>query len=224
MLGNIERLEVVVRSFHLRPGDHRVAERKKNPLDLLEGLPQRMPRAKRANHARKREVFAFARQRRLSAAASIAARRDSSAASTCALSALSACPTARFSSGFAGLSQFSVMRVSTPDLRPSQAPRSSSHCAAFCFASSSARIDFAHRRTGEPLPRRRRRPVQRASSLSGRSSWDPSGWLRFRFCAQRCFGLFGELRNPAASFTAMSASILRSISTPAALSPCINWL
>ena len=65
VLGNIERLEVVVGSFHLRPGDHGVAERKKNPLDFLEGLPQRMPRAERADHAGKRKVFALARKRRL---------------------------------------------------------------------------------------------------------------------------------------------------------------
>ena len=65
VLGNVERLEVVVRSFHLRPGNHRVAERKKNPFDLLERLPQRMARAERANHARKGEIFALARERRL---------------------------------------------------------------------------------------------------------------------------------------------------------------
>jgi hypothetical protein len=65
VLGNIERLEVVVGSFHLRPGHHRVAERKKNPLDFLERLPQRMPRAERADDAGKREIFALARDRRL---------------------------------------------------------------------------------------------------------------------------------------------------------------
>ena len=65
VLGNIERLEVVVRRLHLRPGNHGVAERKKNPLDLLERLPQRVPRAERADDAGKREVFALARERRL---------------------------------------------------------------------------------------------------------------------------------------------------------------
>ena len=65
VLGNIERLEIVVRRFHLRPGNHGVAERKKNPLDFLERLPQRVPRAERPHHAGKREVFALARERRL---------------------------------------------------------------------------------------------------------------------------------------------------------------
>ena len=65
VLGNIERLEIVVGSFHLRPGNHGIAERKKNPFDLLKRLPQRVPRAERTHHAGKREVFAFALERRL---------------------------------------------------------------------------------------------------------------------------------------------------------------
>src|SRR5580704_15677602 len=65
VLGNIERLEIVVGSLHLRPGDHRIAERKKNPLDFLERLSQRVPRAERARDSRKRNVFALAGKRRL---------------------------------------------------------------------------------------------------------------------------------------------------------------
>src|SRR5260370_682309 len=50
-------------------------------------------------------------------------RRSSICASTWAGRSLSAAPTARLSSGEAGLSQLSVTSVRTPDLRPSQASR-----------------------------------------------------------------------------------------------------
>ena len=65
VLGDIERLKVVVRSFHLRPCDHRVAKREKNPLDLLERLAQRVPGADRPHHPRQGKIFALARKRRL---------------------------------------------------------------------------------------------------------------------------------------------------------------
>src|ERR1700724_1284759 len=65
VLGNVERLKIVVRSFHLRPGDHAVTEGEKNSLDLLEGLAQRMPRAKWPQHSRERKIFALAGKRRL---------------------------------------------------------------------------------------------------------------------------------------------------------------
>ncbi len=47
VLGDVERLEIVVRRLDLRPLHHRVAEREENPLDLLERLLQWMPRADR---------------------------------------------------------------------------------------------------------------------------------------------------------------------------------
>ncbi len=65
VLGNVKCLEVVVRSFHLRPGDDCVAERKENALDLLERLAQRMLRAERARYAWQRKIVALACERRL---------------------------------------------------------------------------------------------------------------------------------------------------------------
>src|SRR5882724_4665682 len=58
-----------------------------------------------------------------SAPDSMATRRDSICDSTWARSSFSEAPTARFSSGVPGFSQLSVICVSTPDLRPSQASR-----------------------------------------------------------------------------------------------------
>ena len=114
VLGNVERLEVVVRRLDFRPFDHRVAERKKNPLDFLERLPQQdaASRAGASRPARKDRS-----RSRASAAASAAASTAPAAirqgrASMCACSSLRACPTARFRFGWGRLSQFSVMRVS----------------------------------------------------------------------------------------------------------------
>src|SRR5260370_30954222 len=65
VLGNVERLEVVIRSFHLRSGHDRIAEREKTALDLVEGLAQRMPRAERARYAGERKILALACMRLL---------------------------------------------------------------------------------------------------------------------------------------------------------------
>ena len=124
MLGNVERLEIVVRRFDLRPFDHAEADGKKNALELFVGLADQVPRAERALDAGQREVDVIAGLRLLFPRP-LRFRCDaaSSAASTWALSLFSSWPTTRLSSGGAGLSQLSVMSVSTPDLRPSQASR-----------------------------------------------------------------------------------------------------
>ena len=68
---------------------------------------------------------------------------------------------------------------------------------------------------GIQLPRRYRRPAStQAGTRRYALAFAPSEALA---CSTSCV-------KPAASFTAISDSILRSISTPAAFSPCISWL
>src|SRR6267378_2299343 len=86
---------------------------------------------------------------------SMAARRASICDSTCARSSFREAPTARFNSSVAGLSQLSVICVSTPDLRPSQASRN-------CFQEDSSRAD-AHSPSKRP-----RRSAKRGANSSGR--------------------------------------------------------
>ena len=60
MLGNVERLEIVVRRLDLGPFDHAEADGKKNPLQLFVGLADQVARADRPLDAGKREVDLFA--------------------------------------------------------------------------------------------------------------------------------------------------------------------
>ena len=64
MLGNIQRLEIVVGRLDFGPFDDAEAQRKKNPLDFGEGLPQQVARAEGADDAGQREIDVVARQRR----------------------------------------------------------------------------------------------------------------------------------------------------------------
>src|SRR6267154_3320113 len=89
-----------------------------------------------------------------SAPDSMATRRASICDSTCARSSFRPAPTARFSSTVAGFSQLSVICVSTPDLRPSQASRN-------CFQEDSSRAD-AHSSSKRP-----RRSANKGASSSG---------------------------------------------------------
>ena len=121
VLGNIERLEIVVGRLDFGAFDHAEADRKENALKFFVGLANQVARADGALDAGKRKINLIARRgglfrggfdRRAASAASVA--------STCALSLFSSCPTTRFSSGGAGFSQLSVICESTPDFRPSQ--------------------------------------------------------------------------------------------------------
>ncbi len=60
MLGDVERLEVVVRRLDLGPLDNAEPDRKKNPLQLFVRLPDKVPRPDRPLDARKRKINAFA--------------------------------------------------------------------------------------------------------------------------------------------------------------------
>src|SRR5882762_4982482 len=86
---------------------------------------------------------------------SMAARRASICDSTCARSSFREAPTARFNSSVAGFSQLSVICVSTPDLRPSQASRN-------CFQEDSSCAE------AQSLSKRPRRSAKSAESSSGR--------------------------------------------------------
>ena len=64
VLGNIERLEIVVRRLDFRPFDHAEADGEKNALQLFVGLPDQVARADRALDAGKRKIDLIARLRR----------------------------------------------------------------------------------------------------------------------------------------------------------------
>ena len=56
VLGNVERLEIVVGRLDLRPFDHAEPDGEENPQQLVERLPDQVPRADRPLHARQREI------------------------------------------------------------------------------------------------------------------------------------------------------------------------
>ena len=56
MLGNVERLEIVVRRLHLRPGHHGEAERKKNALNSSKVCRNRCREPSGALDAGKRKI------------------------------------------------------------------------------------------------------------------------------------------------------------------------
>src|SRR2546427_569456 len=130
-------------------------------------------------------------------------RRSSICASTCARNWLSAAPTARLSSGEAGLSQLSVTSVRTPDLRPSQASRrifqDDSSLALETSRSNAARTSekSAPTRAGSLTPRCGRVcATEDIFALIARSHVHPKKWegLRLRGGKRRGgFRFFGEL-------------------------------
>ncbi len=62
VLRNIQRFKVVVGRFDFRPGNCRVAQRKENPLQLRNRLPQDVRRADAGRDARQGQIFALAQQ------------------------------------------------------------------------------------------------------------------------------------------------------------------
>ena len=65
VLGNVERLEIVVRRFDFRPFDHAEADREENALEFFVGLADQVARADRALDAGKRKIDLIARRRGL---------------------------------------------------------------------------------------------------------------------------------------------------------------
>ena len=124
--------------------------------------------------AGQREIHALARERRLlGRRLRRPAASSSSRCSTCARSSFRQLADGGRSAGGAVLSQFSVMRVSTPDLRPSHASRSSFQRRFVRGTAASAVELLAHLvEHGARRPRRRRRPARPASWLSDRSPWN----------------------------------------------------
>ena len=64
MLGNIQRLKVVVGRFNLRPLHHAEADREENALQLFGGLPDQVARSNCSLDTRKGKIDALARLRR----------------------------------------------------------------------------------------------------------------------------------------------------------------
>ena len=91
VLGDVERLEIVVGRLDFRPFDHGEADGKKNPLKLFVGLADQVPRQWHAPRPAAKGRFDRAPPQLGSAAASISFRFASSVASTCALSLFSSC-------------------------------------------------------------------------------------------------------------------------------------
>ena len=65
VLGNIERLEIVIGRLDFRPLDHAEADGEENALELFVGLANQVPRANRALDAGQRKINLIARGGRL---------------------------------------------------------------------------------------------------------------------------------------------------------------
>ena len=118
MLGNIQRLEIVVRRFDFGSGDDAEADRGENAQKFVVGLADQVARADGALDAGKRKVNFVASRSAVCSAVAVfsAAERGDSIPSMCDFSALRLWPTAGFTPLDAGFSQFSVISEIIPDL------------------------------------------------------------------------------------------------------------